>query len=770
MAAVSANNTDSEASSTCELALSGMSCAGCAQTIEKALSRLPGVISVAVNFPAEQARIEYDQGSVSLNELVTAVKKAGYGANILGEYGDDDSEAHDHSAKAIAEARRRMIISWSITLPMMALMVARMVFGAHVPQHNLIMVIFALCVLVFSGKDTFISGTKSIQRLSANMDALISLGTAAAFITGPLAIMGIGIDNYAGVAAMILAFHLAGRYIETLARGRAGKAIRELLELGAKTARVIRQNEEVEVPVREIVKGDILIVRPGEKIPADGAVIEGRSSVDESMVTGESVPVVREPGDEVIGATVNQDGVLRVKVSRIGKDSFLAQIVRMVREAQASRVPVQVFADKVTSIFVPAVIVLSVTTFLAWMLFPGMLQPVAQWAAGFLPWVNPELGRVSLALFAAIAVMVIACPCALGLATPTALMVGSGKGAQNGILIRTGEAIELMKDISTIAFDKTGTLTRGEPIVTDVRPLGSIDIQTLLHYAGSLENNSEHPLARAVVAKAKEEQAVIDDSSDFRAVPGRGITGYVGDKQVILGTRELMADEKIDYSAAEDVVRELEEKARTTILIAVNGELAGVLGLADTLKDGSASAVRTLKKMGFKIVIISGDNERTSRAIAQAAGIDNVLAGVLPDRKADAVKKLQQESGRVAMVGDGINDAPALAQADVGIALGTGTDVAIESSDITLVRGDIGAVVSAIKLSRATFRKIKQNLFWAFFYNVVAIPAAMLGLLHPVMAPIAMAMSSITVVSNSLLLQRSNINAAPEKATNLDES
>lgn len=746
-----------EKAETVILALSGMSCASCAANVEKALQKTPGVASASVNFPAERARVQYDAGTVSVGQLIKSVSQAGYEAEV---WSDEDSAEGDDSDAEIAIARRRMLLAWSITAPMMAVMIAHMFFAVPVPAYHPLMVALAVGVIVLSGRHTFASAAKSLIRLAPNMDALIALGTAAALSTGFLAALDWGLDNYAGVAAMILAFHLSGRYIEAVAKGRAGKAIRELMELGAKSARVLRDGEEVEVPIGELRKGDIMVVRPGEKIPADGEVTEGRSSVDESMATGESIPVLREQGDEVIGATVNQDGMLKVTATRVGKDSFLSQVVELVREAQASKVPVQAFADRVTAFFVPVIIALSVLTFAAWMVFAEPLQSVAAWASGFLPWVDPTLGSVSLALFAAVAVLVIACPCALGLATPTALMAGSGRGAQNGILIRSGEAIETMKDVRTIVFDKTGTLTRGEPEVTDVVPLGDASARDVLSWAASLENSSEHPLARAVVAKANENGAEIQKSTDFRAVTGRGITGTVNGHPVAVGTRALMDQEGIECASADEAAAELEQKARTTMLIAADGNVVGILGLADTLKPGSVNAVKELRSMGFEVVMISGDNQRTAAAIGEQAGIDRVLAGVMPDRKAEEIKRIQAETGAVAMVGDGINDAPALAQADVGFALGTGTDVAIESGDITLVRGELGAVVSAVKLSQATFRTIKQNLFWAFFYNVIAVPLAMLGFLHPVIAPIAMALSSITVVTNSVRLQSADITPA----------
>lgn len=744
------------------LDLSGMHCTACARTIEETLSQTDGVNSARVNFPAEQARVVFDPRRVAEADLIAAVEQAGYRAQPAETAAADrPGDGPDRGEQALKGIRRVMVLAWAITLPMMLLMLAHLFFGLTVPGMDLVMVAAALAVLALSGWSIFLSGWKSLRRLSPNMDALISLGAAAAFLTGPLRLAGLGIDSYAGVSAMIVAFHLAGRYLETIARGRAGRAIRELMELGAKTARVLRDDQEVEIPVQAVRIGDLLVVRPGEKIPTDGSVVKGRSAVDESMVTGESIPANRGAGDDVIGATVNQEGVLYVRATRIGNDTFLAQVVELVREAQTTQVPVQAFADRVTRFFVPAVMLLAVLTFIAWLTVPGPLQALAAWAAQLLPWVNPELGRVSLAVFAAVAVMVIACPCALGLATPTALMVGSGLGARNGILIRSGESIELMKAVRTIVFDKTGTLTRGEPIVTDVQPLvDDFKTDTLLTLAASLEHYSEHPLARAVVNRARDKNLSLQPVSDFQAETGQGVTGNIAGKAVAIGTRALMQARGIDYNEAESAVAALESAARSTMLVAVDNRVVGLLGLADTLKPGSKAAVAELQSMGFRVLMISGDNERTARAVAQQAGIDQVLAGVLPNRKAAEIERLRQETGRpVAMVGDGINDAPALARADVGIALGTGTDVAIESSDMTLVRGDLEAVVRAVKLSRATFRKIQQNLFWAFFYNVIAIPAAMLGLLHPVMAPVAMAMSSLTVVLNAIALQRIDIRA-----------
>jgi len=738
-------------------AVGGMSCASCARSVEGALRALPGVAEAGVSFAAETASVRYDPSQVKWRDLARAVSGAGYEARREEEAGTEQ----DRSERQMRRARRRMILAWAVTGPIIALMIPFMIgldaLGPYHVYYEWAVVLLAIPVLAVAGSSTYRSALKGVRRLAPNMDVLIMLGSGSAFVTGPLSLAGFPIFNYAGVGAMIMAFHLTGRYVEAKARGRASRAIRELLELGARTATVLRDGRELEIPVDEIQVDDLMLVRPGGKIPTDGVVVEGRSAVDESMATGESIPVAKQEGAEVIGATVNQEGVLKVRATKVGQETFLAQVIRMVREAQASTVPVQALADRVTGYFVPVVIGLALLTFAAWLLFPGPLTTVAEHAGAVLPWVKPELSAVSLAVFAGVAVLVIACPCALGLATPTALMVGTGMGARNGILIRSGEAIQTMKDVRVIIFDKTGTLTKGQPEVTDVIGLGDAGRDEVLRWAASVEAGSEHPLARAVVQHAEAAGVTLEAAPDVRAVPGKGVRGSVAGRAVLVGTRGLMEEEGVDCAPARDALERLEQEAKTTTLVALEGSVIGVIGIADTLKESSARAVSALKELGFEVGMITGDNERTARAVAEEAGIERVLAGVLPDRKADEIARLQTEVGKVAMVGDGINDAPALARADVGIALGTGTDVAIESADITLVRGDLGAVVSAVKLSRATFRKIKQNLFWAFGYNLVAIPAAMLGLLHPAIAEVAMAFSSVSVVSNSTLLQRADI-------------
>ena len=744
-----------EETSKCTLNLTGMSCQSCAQSISKSLNKVEGVTEANVNFATEEATVRFDPEKSGREDLVRAVEDAGYG--VAG--GEESEEAEDESVEEMRRAKWRMVLAWAITGPIIALMVPEMLGIYTVPGYEWFMVGLAVPVLASAGFSTYRSALKSLLHLNANMDVLIMLGSGSAFLTGPFSLAGFEVFNYAGVGAMIMAFHLTGRFVEAKARGRASQAIRKLLEMEAKTARVIRDGEEEEVPIDEVDVGDVMIVRPGEKIPTDGEVVDGESAVDESMATGESIPVTKEEGDEVIGSTINQQGVMKVRATKVGKDTFLSQVVKMVQEAQGTKVPIQGFADRVTAYFVPTVVGLSVLTFVLWMLFPGAFQGIAAAVRPVLKWVpNPEaVSAISLAIFAAVAVMVIACPCALGLATPTALMVGSGMGAQNGILIRSGEAIQAMKDVHTLVFDKTGTITKGQPEVTDIETADGTGEDELLRWAASLEKNSEHPLGRAVVAEAESRGIELSETEGFEAVTGKGIRGTIEGKDVLVGTRKLLEEGDADYEELAETVTSLEEGGATSMLVSVDGKAIGALGLADTLKDNSRSAIRELQEMGFEVAMITGDNERTARAIADEVGIDRVLAEVLPDEKTAEIRRLQDEVGMVAMVGDGINDAPALTQADVGIAIGSGTDIAIESADITLVRGELGAVVSGVKLSRATFRKIKQNLFWAFGYNMVAIPVAMLGLLHPAIAEAAMAFSSVSVVSNSSLLQKADI-------------
>ncbi|MBN1484693.1 MAG: copper-translocating P-type ATPase [Chloroflexia bacterium] len=750
------------------LPVSGMTCASCVAHVEKALTETPGVLDTAVNLATERATVTYVPGLVDRAGLVAAVREAGY--DVVDMEAVAEEEAGEEERK-MDRARRRMLLAWAFTAPIVLWMLPEMFWGLMWPNaavFNAGMLLLALPVLFWAGRQTYRSAWSSLRHGNANMDVLIAMGTLSSLLTGPVALWGTltggeaAIANYAGVSGMIMAFHLTGRYVEATAKGRASQAIRRLLELGARTAHILVDGREKEVPIESVQVGDVMVVRPGEKVPTDGIIVEGESALDESMVTGESMPVNRGPGEEVIGATVNQDGLLKVRAARVGRETFLAQVIQLVDEAQGSKVPIQAFADRVTAIFVPVIVVIAVLTLLAWLIFPSAMGVVAERAAGVLPWVNPELGAVTLAIFATVAVLVIACPCALGLATPTALMVGSGIGAQNGILIRSGEAIQTLKDLRVIVFDKTGTLTKGRPEVTDLAPLGVAE-RELLRWAASAELGSEHPLGRAVVERARAEELELSEPVDFQIERGRGVRAQVEGRPVLVGSPRFMQEAGLDLGPLQAEVERLEGEAKTVMLAARAGQLLGAIAVADTLKADAVAAVGELERMGLRTVMLTGDNRRTAEAIARQVGISRVLAEVLPEGKVEEIRRLQQEASRVGMVGDGINDAPALTQADVGIAIGSGTDIAIEAADITLVRGNLSEVVKAVNLSRATFRKIVQNLFWAFFYNVIMIPLAVLGLMHPVLAEIAMATSSITVVSNANLLRRVDIRPGYER-------
>ncbi|GAB4306406.1 MAG: heavy metal translocating P-type ATPase [Candidatus Bipolaricaulota bacterium] len=735
------------------LPIGGMTCAACAMHVEKALAGVAGVVAASVNLATEKATVTFIPGVATLADFRKAVAEAGY--EVLETPTEGAAVAvEDEAERKMRASRFRMRAAWALTVPIILWMIPEMVWGIMWPSplvFHLGMILLALPVL-WVGRRTYQSGITAALHGYPNMDTLISLGTGVSFLTGPVSFF-FPVANYAGVAAMIMAFHLTGRHVEETAKGRASQAIRKLLELGAKTARILRDGVELEVPVEAVQVGDIMVVRPGEKIPTDGVVVEGESAVDESMATGESMPVNKRPGDEVIGATVNQEGLLKVQATRVGKDTFLAQVIRLVEEAQGSKVPIQEFADRVTGVFVPVVLGIALLTLLLWIVAPGLMRPLVE-AGAFLPWVNPNLGTVTLAIISMVAVLVIACPCALGLATPTALMVGSGMGAEHGILIRSGEAIQTLKDVRVIVLDKTGTLTKGRPEVTDIIPADGVAVEELLRMAASAERGSEHPLGKAVVARAEADGIPLGEPQDFQALRGKGVVAAVDGTRVLVGSRRLMEEHRLDPAPLEGVLRRLEDEAKTAMLVAADGRLLGALAVADTLKEETALAVQELHRMGLRTVMLTGDNRRTAEAIARRLGIDEVRAEVLPDGKVAEVRRLQEQFGLVAFVGDGINDAPALKQANVGIAIGTGTDIAIEAGDVTLVRGELTGVVEAILLSRATFRKIRQNLFWAFFYNVVMIPLAMMGWMHPVLAEIAMATSSVTVVTNANLLRR----------------
>jgi len=723
--------------------ITGMTCAACVAAVEKALERVHGVKEVVVNLATEKAFVKYDPKQASIVDLREAVRSQGY--DIA------DEEEVDVYEQELEKSRQLMLRSWYFTIPIMIWMIPHMFFGVAWPNHmifNIGMTVLSAPAIFWVGWPTIKSAIAAVKHGTANMDVLIAMGTVIAWLTGPASFFT-PLFNYAGSSTMILSFNLTGKYYEALAKGQSSQAIRQLLKMEAKSALLLVDGEEKEVPLELVKSGDVMIVKPGEKIPTDGVVIKGDSSVDESIATGESMPVAKHVGDEIIGATVNQEGLLHVEATRIGKDTFLAQIIRMVEEAQGTKVPIQKFADDVIAIFVPTIIGIAFITLVAWMLIPGPLNRVLAWGAGFIPWVDITLPQVMLAISAMISVLVIACPCSLGLAVPTALMVGTGMGARNGILIRRGEAIQTMKEIKAIILDKTGTITKGQPEVTDI-----IGDDKLLYYAASLEQGSEHPLARAIIRTAMERKIKLTQPNEFKALRGEGVTGKIDDKTIIVGKPTLLQSFPDDL---QDEFSRLQREAKTVMAVGVDGEPAGIIAVADTLKDDSVLALNELKKMGMKTIMLTGDNKATAEAIAAQVGIDDVYAEVMPDEKVRVVIDAQEKYGMVAMVGDGINDAPALAQANVGVAIGTGTDIAIESGDIILVRGDLTGLVTAINLSNATFDKIRQNLFWAFFYNVISVPIAVLGLLHPVIAESAMALSSVSVVTNAKLLRRRNI-------------
>jgi len=650
---------------------------------------------------------------------------------------------HDYSEspeeKEISMWKKRLTWGWILTIPIIILMyVLPFVFDVMIfSKESMIWLslLFAFPVIFIVGFSTLKSGFRGFISFYFNMDSLIGLGTFAAYFTGFLSLF-FGFQDYSGISAMIMSIFVTGKYIEAKARGRAGQEIRKLLELGAKNARVIRGKEEIEIPILEVKVGDIIVVKPGEKIPTDGVVVKGESSVDESMVTGESLPTDKNKGSNVIGATINQDGILYIKATKVGSDTFLAHIVNLVEEAQGSKVPIQKLADKITNIFVPSVLGLAILTFIGWSIF----------------------GNFSSAFGASIAVLVISCPCALGLATPIALTVGSGMGAKRGILIRKGEAIQTMKNVKVIVFDKTGTITKGKPEVTNIGVSKEVKEKAFLEIVGSLEKLSEHPLSRAIVIYSNLRN--YKPVKNFKVLRGRGIEGNILGKKYLIGNRRLMDENKVSLKGFIKKIENLENDGKTVMILSSekNKKVLGIIAVADSIKEDSVKALEYLHKKGYYTVMITGDNERTAEAIAKEVGIKKVIANVLPEDKSEKVKELQAKNGEnVSFVGDGINDAPALKQANVGVAMGTGTDIAIEAGDIVLTNGSLMGVCQAIELSKATFSKIKQNLFWAFAYNIVAIPLAVGGVLHPVFAEIAMALSSITVVTNANLLRRAKI-------------
>lgn len=726
----------------------GMTCAACSTRVERTLEKMPGVVSARVNLSTERAFVIYDPSKTDASEMEKTVAAQGYQLVL-----------NPSKIKNPADTRKtsliRLIVAWLFVLPAMTLMILHMTGKLHLPYMAWIETLVALPVIFGAGLHVMRRGLFTLVKLAPGMDSLIAVSALTAFVTGPLSLAGVDIMSYALIGAMIMAFHLTGKHLENRAKGKASEELRKLMELSAKTARIFVDSFEKEIAIEGLRPGDVMIVRPGEKIPTDGTVVEGASSVDESIATGESLPVSKNPGDKVIGSTVNQTGFLKVEVREVGENTFLAQMIRLIEEAQSSKVPIQEFADRVTGIFTPVIFGIAAVVFLFWLLFPQTGAILTDWGAKFIPWIDPGKTPIAQALFAAIATLVIACPCALGLATPTALMVGSMLGAKNGILIRNGSAIQAMKDIDTIVFDKTGTLTEGRPEVTDV--VTKEERETFLREIASLDRFSEHPIAVAVTRYAAAQGVKPSNVTGFEAFPGKGVGGAIEGRKYLAGNVRFLVEFGVDTAEYAKDIEALENSARTVVGLVRNGKLIGVVGVADKLKPDTAEAVASIRAMGIHAVMLTGDNRLTAGAIAKSAGIDEVVAEVLPTDKVETIKRLQSEGKKVAMVGDGINDAPALKQADVGIAMGAGTDIAMEAGDITLVKSNLKDVVKAIKLSQATFEKIRQNLFWAFFYNLIAIPLAAAGFLHPVVAEIAMALSSINVVTNSLTLKRAKL-------------
>lgn len=726
-----------------EFAITGMTCAACSTRIEKGLNKLEGVTKASVNLALETASVEYSPSQIAPQDITQRVEKLGYGAKLKSE---EKEEEQSYREKELSKQKGKFWFSFILSVPLLWAMVSHFTFTSFIPLPHMLMnpwvqLALATPVQFVVGKQFYVGAFKALRNKSANMDVLVALGTSAAYFYSlyfSLKSLGSSAHTnqlYYETSAILITLILLGKLFESHAKGRSSEAIKKMMGLQAKTAVVIRDGAEVEIPVEEVQKGEVIFIKPGEKVPVDGEIIEGQSALDESMLTGESVPVDKNIGDKVIGATLNKNGFLKIKATNVGRETALAQIIKVVEEAQGSKAPIQRLADYISGIFVPIVVGIALLTFFVWYI-----------------WIAP--GEFAPALEKLIAVLVIACPCALGLATPTSIMAGSGRAAEFGILFKGGEHLEATHKIDTILLDKTGTVTNGTPQLTDVRIAQGYEENELLQLVASAERLSEHPLAQALVAGIKNKGIEIQDPLSFEAIPGYGVKATVQERELLVGTRKLMNQHKVNIDTALEEMTNLEREGKTAMLVALDGKYAGMLAVADTIKATSKEAVSRLKEMGLEVMMITGDNRQTAQAIGMQAGIEHVIAEVLPEGKAEEVKKLQQQGKKVAMVGDGINDAPALALADIGMAIGTGTDVAMEAADITLMRGDLMSIADAIEMSRKTISNIKQNLFWAMGYNTLGIPIAAVGLLAPWVAGAAMAFSSVSVVLNALRLQR----------------
>lgn len=727
-----------------EFEITGMTCAACSTRVEKGLNKLPGVSTANVNLTLERATVEFNPSLVSKADIIKKVESLGYGAHIKEE--EKNQETSDYRQLEIEKQTGKFIFSAILSLPLLWAMVGHFSFTSFIYVPDMFLnpwVQFALATPVqfVIGKQFYIGAYKALKNKSANMDVLVALGTSAAyFYSLYLSIASIGtnahmVELYYETSAILLTLIILGKLFEAKAKGRSSEAIKKLMGLQAKTAIIERNGIEQEVSLEEVVVGDVVHVKPGEKIPVDGMIVEGQSAIDESMLTGESVPVDKKSGDEVIGSTINKNGFLKIEATKVGRDTALAQIIKVVEEAQGSKAPIQRLADQISGVFVPIVVGIAVITFLVWYL-----------------WVVP--GDFAEALEKMIAVLVIACPCALGLATPTSIMAGSGRAAEFGILFKGGEHLEMTHRIEAVILDKTGTVTNGKPVLTDIHVEGPFAEAEFLALVGSAEKQSEHPLAEAIVSGIKEKGITLRDVQSFEAIPGFGIKASIEGKELLIGTRKLMNKYQVEITNVLGNMEAIEREGKTAMLVAIDSEFAGIVAVADTIKETSKAAVKRMKEMGLDVIMITGDNQQTAKAIAAEVGIDYVIAEVLPEGKAEEVKKLQAQGKKVAMVGDGINDAPALAVADIGMAIGTGTDVAMEAADITLIRGDLNSIADAIFMSKKTIQNIRQNLFWAFGYNTLGIPIAAFGFLAPWLAGAAMAFSSVSVVLNALRLQK----------------